>query len=334
MAKISIIVVTFNEARHIARVKAAIDAQTLDIPVEIETILIDGGSRDGTAETARACGFTNVEILPGANIPVCRNAGLQQASGDWMAFLDGDCEPAPDWLSQAFPFLDQSAPVILGWPVEPPQERTWVQQAWYLHWAHKNANAEDWEGHRVVRKEAFRLITTRNMLMNREAATLLDGFDENLPTGEDTDFVFRGYQRGFFVAAVPALRVWHHGEPDTLRAFYKQQLWHANRSSYKKIFAESGGKVGGNAPRFTLLFMGSLLLGMGGSVLALILCSPWWLLAWGPGWALVLLPAARTAFRARAPLQMPAIAVLYATYGWARTLDLIGLFRHKKSWKT
>ena len=76
-------------------------------------------------------------------------------------------------------------------PVAPPEEATWVERTWNTHWTHKNLLLVEEEGRKVVRSEAFRLITTRNLVMNREIPEVLDGFDEELPTGEDTDFVFR-----------------------------------------------------------------------------------------------------------------------------------------------
>ncbi|HNS81862.1 MAG TPA: glycosyltransferase, partial [Kiritimatiellia bacterium] len=98
---LSIIVVALNEEGPLPRLKQAIDALLCHTSVAIETILVDGGSRDGTVEAAKLVGFSKIIVLPGANIPVCRNAGLKTAAGSWIAFLDADCEPAEDWLQQA-----------------------------------------------------------------------------------------------------------------------------------------------------------------------------------------------------------------------------------------
>ncbi|MFO1522243.1 MAG: hypothetical protein U1G05_09440 [Kiritimatiellia bacterium] len=156
---------------------------------------------------------------------------------------------------------------------------------------------------------------------------------QNLPTGEDTDFVFRAFQRGLLVLGLPSLDVVHHGEPATLRQFYRQQLWHANRSSYKKILAETGGKSGGNAPRFAALFLAGLGLALAGGIAAAVKQCPCWLLALLPLAALVFLPALRTALRAKKPLLVFPLGVIYFTYGLARALDLAGFYRNKPSWK-
>ncbi|MBP7828582.1 MAG: glycosyltransferase [Kiritimatiellae bacterium] len=330
--RLSILIVAFNEARNLPRLHAAIARLRRPPGMDIETVVVDGGSRDGTVEAARALGFDRVIEAPGASIPACRNRALKESAGDWVAFLDADCEPAADWLERAAPFLEQEARVVLGWPVEPPEPMTWVQAAWHFHWQHKNRVVEDSPGGPVVRREAFRLITTRNMYLARSAADQLNGFDERLATGEDTDFAFRAYLAGLPVLGVPALRVMHHGEPATLKDFYRQQLWHANRLSYARI-SGSGQAAGGNAPRFARLFAAALLL------LALAVPAG---LFWHPaGWLLALPlpilvagPAAWTCRKGGRFRPFLPLCALYLAYGLARALDLAGLHRRKNSWKS
>lgn len=60
-----------------------------------EVVLIDGGSRDGTAELARSLGCKVVEH-PFDNYAAQRNRALRHASGDWILSIDADerCAPA------------------------------------------------------------------------------------------------------------------------------------------------------------------------------------------------------------------------------------------------
>ncbi len=331
--RLSVIVVTRNEARYVARLHEAVQKIQKPDTVKVETVLVDGGSTDGTADTARQAGFTKVIVCPDANIPVCRNRGVREASGDWIAFLDGDCEPAEDWLEQARPFLESPEKVVLGWPAEPPSPRTWVQTAWLYHWTHKNPRIENYRGRRVVRREGFRLVTTRNMILHRDVFDDLEGFNEALPTGEDTDFAFRAYMAGITVLGVPELKVIHHGEPATLRAFFRQQLWHANRRSYEHIMKLSGGRVGGNAPRYTWIFAMSLALALCGLGLSLVFRTPGFAIFVTPLILVVVLPALAISGAGGRMAMFPALCVIYFIYGLARTVDLLGLARNKVSWK-
>ncbi len=329
---LSIISVALNERPHLQRLKTGIEKLSLPAGVTVETILVDGGSTDGTVELARQLGFSEVVVLDGASIPVCRNEGLRKSSGDWIAFVDADCEVAEEWLTEAVPWLESGEATIIGWPVTPPVEGTWVQRAWHQHWLHKNARtqAAQEDG---IRHEAFRLITTRNMLLNRAVADRLGGFDESLTTGEDTDFVFRAYVEGIDVVGVPTLRIVHHGEPETVRDFFRQQLWHANRSSYAKIMQLAKGRLGSNAPLFTMVFVVALALLLAGVALSLYTGTALWLLMGLPLLCVIGGPAALIASRAKSIVLFFQLALLYAAYGLARGLDLIGAYRQKTSWK-
>jgi hypothetical protein len=146
--------------------------------------------------------------------------------------------------------------------------------------------------------------------------------------------MLRAYLQGIPVLGVPTLRAVHYGEPATLTAFFRQQLWHANWRSYRKIVKKTGARVGGNAPLFTLAFGAALVSFLAGCVSAATR---------GPGWAallivplpvVLLLPAAVIAWRAGKPAVCIPLAVLYSAYGTARLLDLLGLGRAKRSWKS
>ena len=329
---LSVMVVALNEAPHLPGLKDALDHLHLPKGWSLETILIDGGSRDGTVEAARAAGFDECQVHPGASIPVCRNHALRAARGAALAFLDGDCMPDRHWLEQAAPWLLKPAPVLIGYPVQPSETGNWIQRSWHAHWHHKNPASRGGDPEPVV-TEAFRLITTRNMLFNRALLNVVPAFDENLTTGEDTDFAFRAAQAGAEVVALPSLRVTHLGEPATLRQYYRQQLWHANRKAYGTILKSSGGKSGANAIFFSLAFLGALLLVPPGVVLALFY-SPWCWFFLAPLVLVTAVPAALIADRAHSPLLFLRLCILYFLYGLARSVDLVGLSPRKSSWKS
>jgi cellulose synthase/poly-beta-1,6-N-acetylglucosamine synthase-like glycosyltransferase len=329
---LTIMVVALNEERHLPGLKRAIDKLRLPPGYRVETILVDGGSRDDSLEVARAAGFDECIALPGASIPVCRNRALRDARGCALAFLDADCIPERDWFEHALPWLEKPNPVLIGYPVQPPEAGTWIQRAWHSHWRHKHFSARDAQPAPVL-ADAFRLLTTRNLLFNRSLLDVVPQFDESLATGEDTDFAFRAAQAGCEVVALPTLRVTHLGEPATLRDYFRQQLWHANRNAYRGILRSAGGKSGANAIFFTLAFLAALALAAASLPLAMLL-TPWTLLLLAPLALVVAAPAALIADRANSPVLFVRLLVLYFLYGLARSIDLVGLSPRKRSWKS
>ena len=67
----------------------ALAALLPEVPAQFRVIVVDNGSRDGTADVARRLGATVItESTPGYGAAV--HAGLTAASADLVAFMDGD----------------------------------------------------------------------------------------------------------------------------------------------------------------------------------------------------------------------------------------------------
>jgi glycosyltransferase involved in cell wall biosynthesis len=93
---ISVVIPCFNRERRIA---AAIESALAQTAPPSEVIVIDDGSTDRSAAVAASMG-PPVRVIrsenrgPGA----ARNAGIEAARGDWIAFLDSDDEWHPQKL--------------------------------------------------------------------------------------------------------------------------------------------------------------------------------------------------------------------------------------------
>ncbi|MHC5141971.1 MAG: glycosyltransferase family 2 protein, partial [Planctomycetota bacterium] len=94
--KISVVIPAYNAEKHIARAIESVLAQTR--PAD-EVIVIDDGSSDATAEVVRSFGDKVIFIQQeNAGASVARNAGIEAATSDWIAFLDADDEWLPNKL--------------------------------------------------------------------------------------------------------------------------------------------------------------------------------------------------------------------------------------------
>ncbi|MHC4784098.1 MAG: glycosyltransferase family 2 protein [Planctomycetota bacterium] len=94
--KISVVIPAYNAEKHIARAIESVLAQTR--PAD-EVIVIDDGSSDGTGDVVRSFGDKVIFIQQeNAGASVARNAGIEAATSDWIAFLDADDEWLPNKL--------------------------------------------------------------------------------------------------------------------------------------------------------------------------------------------------------------------------------------------
>ena len=69
--------------------------------VDHDVIVVDDGSRDGTAARVEGLGDPRVRVLrheESRGVAAARNAGIREARGEWLAFLDDDDLWAPDKL--------------------------------------------------------------------------------------------------------------------------------------------------------------------------------------------------------------------------------------------
>jgi GT2 family glycosyltransferase len=103
---------------------------TLDALTGHEVIVVDNGSRDGTAALAEARGVTVVRRERGDGPGAARNAGVAVTSADVLAFTDADCVPAKGWVdagSQALKEADLvQGRVAPAGPVGPGEHSVWV----------------------------------------------------------------------------------------------------------------------------------------------------------------------------------------------------------------
>lgn len=96
---VSFVVPALNEERYIAGCIRALEAQR--IPGLTEIIVVDNGSSDKTAEVARQSG-ARVILQPMRGLAAARQAGLEQASGSVIIFVDSDSRLADGWADQIY----------------------------------------------------------------------------------------------------------------------------------------------------------------------------------------------------------------------------------------
>lgn len=92
--KVSVILCVYNEEKFIGKAIDSILNQTLD---DFELIIINDGSTDNTLDIIKSYDDERIKLINQANIGLgaSRNKAMEKASGEYVAFLDGD-----DWFSE------------------------------------------------------------------------------------------------------------------------------------------------------------------------------------------------------------------------------------------
>ena len=173
----SFIMPTYNRAFCIAGAVDSVLAQNYD---NLELIIVDDGSTDGTEDVIRsryarelACG--RIKYLHGEHRGVCpaRNIGLKQASKEWIAYIDSDNAIVPDFVAT---YLK-----AMRW-------HPWTK----IFYAQYRGNSSGVvSGKKFSRKSLIKgnYIDMGALVHAREIYHKLGGFDENLTRLVDYDLV-------------------------------------------------------------------------------------------------------------------------------------------------
>ncbi|HXM42394.1 MAG TPA: glycosyltransferase [Bryobacteraceae bacterium] len=311
---ISVIVPALNEESVIGRCLASLKQQKLPADC-FEVIVVDNGSTDRTREIAGSFGGRlSVTVLErsGVRISALRNFGAAAAMGEFLAFLDADCVAPRHWLQQTVDLLRADAFRIIGAQYRIPANSSWVAKAWY---------GDLWR----MKDGPVSYVPGGDMAVGRELFINLGGFDETIVTSEDTEFCERAAASSVPILALPSLSAVHLGTPQTLEAFYRKQSWHG--VNVHKVFLRD---MLHSKSRKAMLFAVYMLIGIAtaaagagagmlfGSVPAPLAGAAVFLV--GPLMLALLACAERKNWSQFLPLTL-----LYAAYGTARALCLLGI---------
>lgn len=217
--KCSLIVCTRNRAESLMRCLDSMAQAIAEVaPVEAEILVVDNGSTDATANRVTEWiehydGEARCISEPRPGVSYARNRAIQSAKGELLILTDDDCCLDRYFLRDALRYDEaDNAPVLRGGRVELGDASdlplTIKTDETILRW-HKSAN--DARHH-----DLGNTILGCNVAMRKSLAESLGGFDEHLgagmpiPSGEDTDFIFRAYLAGYTVEYVPDMAVRHY----------------------------------------------------------------------------------------------------------------------------
>ncbi len=110
MARVSLILVTWNSARFLPRCLDGIAQQTFrDIDLDVELIVVDNGSADDSAAIVRARFPDAIVVQNAANEGFSRavNQGVARASGDFVQLVNPDAYLGPEYVAKLVEALEQ-----------------------------------------------------------------------------------------------------------------------------------------------------------------------------------------------------------------------------------
>lgn len=176
MTRVSVVLPTYNRDSVL---EGAIESVLAQSYADLELIVVDGGSTDGTRAVVESFADSRINYLrrddpegPSA----ARNAGIRAAEGDAVAFIDSDDRWRVDKLETQVAELEPHSVVYTAITKDYGQP---------LHRGGETGEVSD-----AVRRMAVPTYTS-TLLVTPEAFEHCGGFDESLPCFEDWELCLR-----------------------------------------------------------------------------------------------------------------------------------------------
>lgn len=217
---VSVVMSVRNVEDSIYRCMRSILDQTFD---NFEIIIIDDVSNDRTRmiikkfQDERIRYYCNRQWL---GLSKSRNKGVQQASGEYLFFTDGDCLVSKNWIEEGMKYL--KSPEYAG--VE--------GQICYVSKDYEPTFSDN-----VVETEHGGTFATANIAYKKSFIKKVHGFDERLTWFEDRDLALRVLKYGK-IGFNPEMMVYHQRTIVTPGKLLKSAPFAKNRIYLFKKFAE------------------------------------------------------------------------------------------------
>ncbi len=181
MPSISVIIPTYNRATLLSRALDSVLGQTV-APMEI--IVIDDGSTDRTKQLIDEH-YPQVQYLYQDNtgVSAARNYGIQNAKGDWIAFLDSDDAWLPEKLEKQIRAIQAHPEYKLCHTNE-----IWIRRGKRVNPMKKH---QKYGGHIFHHCLPLCVISPSSTLIEAGLFKEIGLFDESLPACEDYDLWLR-----------------------------------------------------------------------------------------------------------------------------------------------
>lgn len=216
---VSVIVPCFNEERTIGFLLESILRQSYPIE-EIEVIVADGMSKDGTRDKVEAFAQKHptlrVRLIdnPKRIIPAALNRAVGHAKGDILVRLDAHSVPADDYIERCVSTIERTGAANVGgvWEIQPSGDR-WMARAIAIAAAHPlGAGGARYR----TGGEAGATDTVPFGAFPREWIERVGFFEEELETNEDYEFNVRLRQAGGVIYFDPEIRSTYFARPDLI----------------------------------------------------------------------------------------------------------------------
>jgi len=184
--RLSIIIPAYNEENYLPACLTDVLAEVARCPDPdaVEVLVVDNASTDATAALARGMPGVGVVHEPHKGLTRARQAGLEAASGDIIAYVDADTRMPPGWITRVLRTFARNPKVVcVSGPYIYYDAAAWQRAMVRCYWLFLASPAYWMTRYMVV---------GGNFAVRRSALEQIGGFDTSIAFyGEDTNIARR-----------------------------------------------------------------------------------------------------------------------------------------------
>lgn len=215
----TIAICTYNRISTLPRTLESLSL--LRGPYTFEVLVVNGPSDDGTAEYLATRDDVRVFDNPEANLSVSRNIAIANAKGRYIAFIDDDAVPEPDWLTILLDrFAEDPELAALGGFIRDANGVSFQAKYVYCDVFGQGYPCDNPDYATFLRKEKrlYPSLTGTNVIFRRDDLLRIGGFDEVFAYFlDETDVNKRMDDAGMKLDVVPWAEIHHKYAPSHLR---------------------------------------------------------------------------------------------------------------------
>ncbi|HQH72251.1 MAG TPA: glycosyltransferase family 2 protein [bacterium] len=242
MPRVSVLIPHHRNPRLLTPLFTSLYKMDMD-PAQVEFVLVDNGSTDGSAGLVRR-EFPAVKIFSlGRNegFAPALNKAARAYESPWLCFLNNDVQADPDWLSNLLHAAHEiDAPCFSSHLLNWTGRQTQFAGGWI------NIFGKGFESHELRGPRPYEIFFPCGcgMLIRRNVFLRAGGFDDDyFMLYEDVDLGWRLRLLGYPIYLVPDARLLHRGHASLKEVPYAEKALYYERNSlatlYKNLASDS-----------------------------------------------------------------------------------------------
>jgi len=248
----SVIIATCDRPAKLANCLRALAQQQLPRGVVMEVIIaVDGADQTDEYVRMDQPRATKFLFLPRCGIGACRNAAIEQATGDLLITTNDDTTPQPNWVAEHLRAHDLRGEP--GLVVGLTQWRRWTDATVFDGLVRDTSMIFFFDRMRAGEMYGFRHAWTCNISLPMSVVRTVGGYDERLwPYGfEDLEYAFRIEQRGHRGVYYHPAALNTHDHRITWKDYCNREaclgrmaacLWEVNPACFETVFHSLDGE--------------------------------------------------------------------------------------------